>query len=240
MNDQIKIAICEDERTQLDYIRSLIDTWAGKNEILCKVDGYVSSEQLLYSFDKDFPYLIYILDIQMGEINGMELARRIRKQDRHAVIIFITGLREYALEGYEVGAMRYLLKPVKENELFDILNEILYEKKVAGDEYFLLEMHDEIHKISYDDIWYVMSKGHYVEMAYGEKKVEWKASIRSIQELFEKNGFVMTTRGLLVNLRRIARVGKTECLLDNGESVSISRNQYKKVNETFIEYYKDY
>lgn len=238
MWDGVKVAICEDEETERDYFRALVAEWAANNGISCVADGYVSAEQLIYSFDGAFPYQIYILDIQMGKMNGMELARKIRSEDSQAVILFLTGLKDYALEGYEVGAVRYLLKPVKKEELFGILDEVVKREKETGAACFLLERNGGIQKIPYHEIWYVESQGHYLEMAYGDEKVQWKASLGSVQDVFTANGFVMARRGVLVNLRRVARVGKTECVLDNGERVSVSRNQYKAVNEAFIRYYK--
>lgn len=239
MKKCIKIAICEDDKAQLDYIRRIVGEWALERHTDCEVDGFESAEQLVYSFDHDFPYHIYMLDIQMKKMNGMELARKIRDGDKQAVIVFITGLKEYALEGYEVGAARYLIKPIKEEEFSALLDEIVNKKLPEPEKYFILERHDKTLKIPYSDIWFVESQGHYVEMAYQEEKIRWKTGFGQIQSEFEENGFVMTRRGVLVNLERVARVGRTECVLDNGESVSVSRAQYKAVNQAFIEYYQN-
>lgn len=136
-------------------------------------------------------------------------------------------MREYALEGYEVGAFRYLLKPVKEEEFYRLMEQIVREREKEPVRYFLLEQRGEVLKIPYCDIWSIEAKGHYVELSYQEKTLEWKASLASLQEEFEGNGFVTVRRGMLVNVSRISRVGKTECVLDNGEAVPVSRNQYK-------------
>lgn len=238
MREEVKVAVCEDEEAQREYIRALVSEWAQNRGVSCRADGYVSAEQLIYSLDGAFPYQIYILDIQMGKMNGMELARKIRSEDSQAAILFLTGLKDYALEGYEVGAVRYLIKPVKKEELFGILDEAAKRESEADVSCFLLERNGGVQKIPYKEIWYVEAQGHYLEMAYGDEKVQWKASFGSVQERFTEQGFVLTRRGVLVNLCRIARVEKTECVLDNGERVSVSRNQYKAVNEAFIRYYK--
>lgn len=235
----MNIAICEDDLAQRQYLEALVSQWSQRGKIGCRVDCYQSAEQLYFSFDEKFPYDLYILDIQMGKMNGMELARKIRERDETASILFLTGLREYAIEGYEVGAVRYLVKPLKEDELLQILQDIYDRKKEEQQEtYFILEKHDEIVKIPYRDIWYLEAQGHYVELVYQEKRIRWKEVFGRLQQEFEKNGFVMTRRGVLVNMARIARVGKTACVLDNGETVLISRSQYKKVNEAFISYYR--
>ncbi len=243
MEKSIRIAICEDDETERGYICSLVRSWAKNNRRHCQVDGYASAEQLLYSFDDDFPYFFYLLDIQMGQMSGMELARRIRAKDKTAVIVFLTGLREYALEGYEVGALRYLMKPLREEDLYSLLSQAVAEYEDREETFFVWEQGSEVLRIPYADIWYLKANGHYIELLYWVRentchKLEWKASFGSVQAEFEQNGFVMVRRGILVNLQRIARIGKTECILDSGERLPISRNQYKKVNEAFIEWYR--
>ncbi len=247
MKNNLNVAVCEDDDTQREYICSLVSEWAEDREVSCRTDGYISSEQLIYSFDEGFPYQIYFLDIQMGEINGMELARRIRQQDRftdqnrYAEIVFLTGLKEYALEGYEVGAFRYLLKPVEKKEFFDLLDRLFEKRNRDERKYFVLQQHGEVIKIPYEEIWYLTSLGHYVEMVYGTREVQrvkWKAGFGKFMREFEENGFVLSYRGVLVNLGRISRVGKTECVLDNGEVLPVSRGQYKELNEAFIRYYQ--
>lgn len=238
MKQKFLVAVCEDDKTQLEYIQSFVSSFAEKERIPCQVEGYVSAEQLLFSFDREMPFDLYILDIQMGEMNGMDLARKIREQDREASILFLTGLREYALEGYEVGAVRYLIKPVKEVELYEILQEIYHQIGKMDKDVFLLECGDGIQKIPYENIWYLEAQGHYVKLAFEKEIIQWKAAFSSFQTLLEENGFVVAKRGLLVNLRRITRIGKNSCILDNGEEIPVSRSQYKKVNEAFIQYYK--
>lgn len=243
MQEKIRIAICEDDETERNYIRSLVLDWVKKCGKSCQVDVFASAEQLLYSFDDDLPYSIYILDIQMGQMSGMELARKIRERDKTAVIAFLTGVTDYALEGYEVGALRYLLKPVKEEEMGSLLSQAVAQCESVEERFFVLEQGSEVLKISYADIWYLESSGHYIELVYRERenpcrKICWKASLGSVQAEFERNGFVMARRGVLVNLQRIARIGRTDCVLDNGERLLISRNQYKRVNEAFIQFYR--
>ena len=238
MQRAIQFAICEDDKTEQAYIASLVRNWADRENHDCRIECYDSAEQLLYSFDGDFPFSIYILDIQMKKMNGVELARELRRRDKRAVILFLTGLLDYALEGYEVGAMRYLMKPVDEKEFYRILCRIEKEQSEETEAWFILERQEEILKIPYRDIWYLEAQGHYVELHYGEKVLRWKAGFGEYQREFEENGFVMVRRGALVNLGRVAKVGRTEGVLDNGETLPVSRGQYRRVNEAFISYYR--
>ncbi len=239
MQEKIRIAVCEDDDTEREYICSLVERWRDKNQTNCQIDAYRTAEQIMLSFDGEFPYSIYLLDIEMGKISGMEFAGKIRENDKEAVIIFLTGLAEYALDGYEVGAMQYLIKPIREEKLHTLLCQALDKLESNPEKFFVWEQGSEVLKISYDDIWYLEASGHYIKLFYGEHDICWKASLVSIQKEFEQNGFVMPKRGVLLNLRKIAGIGKTSCLLDNGKSVTISRNCYKKVNEAFINFYRN-
>lgn len=234
-----QIAVCEDDEIQLQYINKIIEDWVKKEGVLCRINTFSSGEQFWYSFDEDLPYALYILDIQMGKMSGMELARKIREKDERAVILFLTALREYALEGYEVKALRYLLKPIKEKEFIQLLRECYQAYSIAKEHFFLLERPDGVRKFPYSDIWYLEAEGHYISLFFKDQKIQWKASLGSLQKQFEEQGFVMTRRGLLVNISKITRVGKTECILDNGEKLPVSRGRYIAVNHAFIAYYRE-
>ena len=107
----IKIAICEDEKEQQELLKSYIDQIFDGLSVKYELEIYNLGEELLDSYSKDIDILL--LDIQMGQINGMDTARKIRELDDKVEIIFITSLIEYVLEGYEVRAYRYLIKPIK-------------------------------------------------------------------------------------------------------------------------------
>ncbi|HBF5972103.1 TPA: response regulator, partial [Clostridioides difficile] len=109
----IKIAICEDEKEQQELLKRYINQIFDALSVKCRLEVFNSGEELLEGYSKDTDVLL--LDIQMGQINGIDTARKVRVLDDKVEIIFITALIEYALEGYEVRAYRYLIKPVKYN-----------------------------------------------------------------------------------------------------------------------------
>ncbi|WP_286184103.1 response regulator [Clostridium sp. CCUG 7971] len=156
----IKIAICEDEKeTQIlieDYLNNIL-----KNiNVEYEIQKYISGEELLECNLKDIDILL--LDIQMGQINGMDTARKIREVDNKMEIIFITSLIDYVQEGYEVRAYRYLLKPIELEELkqhvLTCINEI--ENK---NNHIIIKNKSNTYKIYSDEIKYVeVQKKEYV------------------------------------------------------------------------------
>ena len=169
-------------------------------------------------------------------MNGMELARKLRSADKEAHIVFLTGLKEYALEGYEVGAVRYLLKPLKEENLFAALKEICEQETGRRTTYLLLANIGK--KILCRDILYVEADGHYLSFVQEKKTDQCKASLNSMAKELEEKGFALLRRGLYVNLYHVERIGRQECTLDDGSSLPVSRGCYQNLNQSFIRYYK--
>ena len=240
-----RIAICEDEKAQREYLLKLLETWQVVSEEKATVDTYTSAEQYLFETEGRTPYDLLLLDIQMGKMNGVELARKVREQDAKVSIVFLTGIKDYAIEGYEVGAVRYLLKPVKEAELFALLDRLCEEAKEQREDYFLFQSVGVTHRVPFSEILYAEADGHYVvlktvcrEEAGQTKEWKWKENISARSEELEAKEFFLLRRGLYVNLAKVEQIGKTECTLENGEVLPVSKARYQALNEAFIAYYK--
>ena len=235
-----RVAICEDEKVILDFETSLVKDWAETS--LCKgdleLDTYISSEQFLFESEDKAPYDLLIFDIQMKNMNGMELAKKLRSRGCDSVIIFITGVPDYAIEGYEVGAVRYILKPVKAEVLNGLLDSVWADRQKKAENYFILGQGSDLKKISFDKIIYIEARGHYVFMKGMDFEREWKAGFSETAESFNDKGFFCLRRGLLVNLSHVERITRTDCLLDNGESLPVARGVYKELNEAFIAFFR--
>ena len=159
-----RIAICEDEKNILDYENFIVKQWAEKRNLsqMVELDSYVSAEQFLFEMEDKAPYDVLIFDIQMKDMNGMELAKKLRASGCDSVIIFVTGVPDYAIEGYEVGAVRYILKPVRPEVLFSLLDAAFEEQQKKTEEYFVLGQGADLERIAFDKILYIEARGHYV------------------------------------------------------------------------------
>ncbi len=234
----IRIAICEDEKPQSEYVQSLLMKWEKASGRKVSIDSYNDAEQFIFGSEDKQEYDLLILDIEMGKMNGVELARKIRRERRDTRIVFLTGYKDFVFEGYEVGAIRYLLKPMKENQLFELMEAITKEMEQKQKEYFIFHCDGKLQKVEFRDILYIESNGHYLTMKTGTEFFEWKASLISVEEDFLKAGYGMIRRGLYVNPKHIKKIGKTECILDNNEILPVSKSRYKEINQSFITYYK--
>jgi DNA-binding LytR/AlgR family response regulator len=233
----MKIGICDDENVQLAYLNMVIGEWAKGKRVICETKLFVSAEQLLFEYPDSIPLDLLILDIQMGKMNGMELARELRIRDKELKILFLTGVKDYVFEGYEVGALRYLVKPVKEDQLMDILEEVYKQIKDNPRSYFIFTYLGEPVKIAYEDILYITVEGHYLHMVTLKSEYDWKESLSAMRELLELEDFILSHRSAIINIRHVDKIKKEECIMSNGQYVPISRGNYKEVNQAFIRYY---
>ena len=208
----MKIAYCEDEKIQKEILEESLGRW-GKTDLV----WYESAEQMLFECDGRYPFDLIILDIQMKKQNGMELARRIRQTDAQVPILFLTAMKEYVFEGYEVKALRYLIKPVQDEALFAILDEI----QSADQRYVLLNGS----RINLNDLIYVE-----------DHRQKEKIGIRELKAMLDET-FVMIHRSYLVNIAKVDQI-RREDLSAGSFTLPIARSQLKIVNEAFIRYNK--
>lgn len=233
----VKIGIVEDEAAQQAYVRSLIEKWFAGTDDRLQIVTCCSTEEYMFKYGEPGAFDILFLDIMLGATNGMELARKIRRTDHGVQIIFLTGVKDYVFEGYEIGAVRYLLKPVEEGELNRTLSLCCERLSQKSRECLVFRYQGESLRIAFSDILLVRVRGHYLQMQTRDKIFEWKGSMNGLKESLDEKRFVFANRSELVNLEYVTRITRQECFLENGETLEVSRGAYKGLNEAFMEYY---
>lgn len=228
----MKISICDDDIVQLDNLRHLLREWNSSAEI----SEYRSAEQFLFSYpDKSCDLLL--LDIEMGDMNGMELARKLRNNGDMLPIIFITGYSEFMQDGYDVEALHYLLKPVDKDKLFAVLDR--YASRHLTDNRVIFPSGDETVSINTDDVAYLEAFGKKTQITLKDgKEIICTCGLSSAAEKLN-SGFISCHRSYVVNIGCIRSISKTEVTLDSGQKIPLSRRLYDSVNKAFIEYYRE-
>ena len=228
-----RIAICDDEQNQIEYITSIVTSWSNHKGHSCEMRTFASAEAFLFEYEEDKAYDILLLDVEMKNMNGIELAKRIRKDNNRAEIIFITSHFEFVGEGYEVNALHYLIKPISVEKLTQVLTKAA-EKLSVEPPSVVISCEGETVKLYEADIRYVESFLHYIVIHTKDKEYKIRENI-SVFENKVSDVFYRIHRSYLVSLKYITRISRTSVNIGNTE-LPLSRGKYDNINRAFIEH----
>ncbi len=233
---KLKIAVCEDNKVDQDYVIKLLYEYANENGVILEIQTFISAEQFLFQYADEKDYQIIVLDIEMEKMNGVELAKKLREDNKEIQILFVTGFSDYISEGYEVDALHYLMKPVSKEKLFRVMEKAVSNLK-KEEKVLLVQENGEMLKVLAKSIFYVEVFSHSCSIHTTEGVIETKMTISDLEKkLFD--GFIRVHRSYLVNLERIKKIAKAEIFMENGNRVPLSRRRYKDVNIAFIRYFR--
>ena len=239
MEHTMTICYWEDESAQAKVFSIKIDQWAKNKNIAVHTDLFESAEEYLFQAEQN-TYDVIFLDISMRGQNGMELARKIREKEKDVVLVFVTSDASYVFDGYEVGAYRYLMKPVDEKKLWEILDYARMQREVEEENYILVKKDSQSVRVNLNDVLYMEAQKHYVNLYLEDQEsINIKTVFTELlQEMQEKSDTVLAThRSYAVNIEKVVRIGRMECVLADGSVIPVSRSFYKEVNEAFIRYH---
>lgn len=228
----ITIAICDDDNSQINALKKMLTEWNSCTAI----NEYNSAEQFLFNYP-DSSCDLLLLDIEMGDMNGMELAKKLRAKGDMLPIIFITGFSRYIGDGYDVEALHYLMKPVDKKKLFQVLDR--YAVRHKSDNRIILPSGNESVLVASDDIVYLEAFGKKTQVTLNDgKEITCTCGLSEASEKLGQ-GFVSCHRSYVVNIGLIRKISRIEVTMDSGKKIPLSRRAYDSVNRAFIDYYKE-
>lgn len=230
----MKIAVCDDERVISAQIKSLIEE---KKPDAC-IEIYASGEELLAA-EKDFD--IIFLDIKMDGMNGIDTAKTLRQEGKESVIVFITGVREYVFEAFDVSAFHYLLKPIEERRFSEVFERAVREAEKHtehGRRLFVVRTGKRSITLDKNDILYIESRAKKVEIHAKGKNVEIYAAMNELEAQMGE-GFYRSHRGYLVNMAYIAEYSNDSITLSNGETVYLAKEKYGEFVKMYMRYLRN-
>lgn len=226
-----KIAICDDADADRRYVSDMVKSWADHAGYTVHTDTFSSAESFLFHYAEESDYDILLLDIEMGAMDGVTMAKQLRKENDTVQIIFITGYSDYISEGYEVAALHYLVKPVKKEKLFSVLDRAA-EKLMRNEKVLNFEVGGEMVRVPIYQIRYAEVFGNYVTV-HAASDVHIKMTLGEIEKQLDDR-FYRVGRSAVVNLTQISRVTRTEIVLADGTAIPLPRGAYDGVNRAII------
>ena len=217
---ELRCAICDDQKKELDIIFSLLNKYLDKHGYVADIDTFSSGEELL---DADTSvYDLMLLDILMGEKTGIDTAEELIRRKSSAKVIFCSTSNEFAAESYEVNALRYLTKPVMEEKFFQTLT---YKKDRLDESILLSEI-----------LWIEADRHKCILHTTSGGTIPTTTSFAQIWEQLQEYDFIKPIRYAIVSLRMIAAIPSNELKLRDGTILSIGRTQRQAVKDAYMEY----
>lgn len=239
----MNIAIIEDEQIHRDFLIGYLNKWSQETRNPLEIDTFPSAESFLFAWEDKKSYDVLFVDIQMKAMNGMEMAKKIRENDKNVAIVFTTGITDYLEEGYEVEALHYLIKPISEEKVRTCMDKV--KNRNQQKKFLLLEINGELTKILEEQMVYIEARGHktIAELNVSIErrefcKVELNESFSKVEKQLDEKKFVKCHRSYLCNLEWVHHIDKTSVHMDSGSEIPVSRRAYPEVNQAFIRYYK--
>lgn len=229
---QYKIAAIDDNSADTQYVATLVTRWADSAGHVSHISHFPSAEAFLFQYEEERDFDILLLDIEMGEMNGVELARKVRQTNDAVQIVFITGYPDFIAEGYEVSALHYLMKPVSYEKLQEVLNRAA--ANLCKAERRLCVTYDRrTDYVPLSQILYIEAQKQYVLIHTFDNIYRMKQSFsETLSELDEY--FFQCQRSFCVNLRHVTQIKSDHALLKNGEEIPISRGMAPKLGKEII------
>lgn len=236
----LQIAVCDDEKEFRNAIKEILEMYLKAEGILYQIDTFESGKEFVEIGTDIMKYKVIFLDVNMKELNGIETAKKVRNLSREAFIVFATTYAEYALAGYGVEAIRYILKN-RENIKKDIcecmdtiiakMNYTQMKKKFDFNEetknvmlYHLIYIESRLHKLEF----HIMEDKERIYTMYG--------TLNEFEKEFSGTDFLRVHQSYFVNMKHVVRIKRYTLFLSNGKELDIPKARYRDVEKAIVEY----
>ena len=221
----MKLVICDDNQKDLDELENLLIKYGNHRSDICfEIEKFSDASTLLHKLQHHETADIYILDIIMSQITGIDLGNEIRKNDALSIIIYVTASDVFAMDAYNIHALRYLLKPVEENAFFEALDYTLSHMDARRDSVYVVKTKTGLKSIPYSQIEYIenssrklkihLTNGEEITSIYIRESFE-----KETEDLIHTKKFVYVHKSFLINMDYVRTVLQHTVVMDSGISI---------------------
>ena len=235
----LRIGICDDKQEDIDWIEGLAAGFSAEHpEMPVQIQVYKSPYDLLDDIEKTGGFDLYLLDILMPHMTGVDLARWIRKRGERAEILFLTVSREYAVDAFAVKAAGYLIKPVRKADFDEAVLDCIRRLSPQSNPALMLKSKDGLHRVLLHELVCIESFNHnqLCILSDGSTLETAVTLAEMMEELKEYPVFVRPHRAYIVNMDFIHRLTAYELLLTNGKRIPVPQSGYSKLKHAYLAY----
>lgn len=230
----LRIAIVEDEENYIHILRQYLQQFQEETGEDIEITEYHDGDEIAAFYKAQFD--IILMDIEMKFIDGMTAAEEIRKKDESVVIIFITNAPQYAIRGYEVGALDYILKPVSYFVFVQKLNKAITKLKKREKRWVTISTKNGVMRLEVSNIYYIESEGHNLIYHTKTEKILSAGTMKAMEEVMGRLDFTRINKCYLVNLEHVEGI-RDKFAVVHGEKLLISRPRIKLFMQELARYW---
>ncbi|MGN0505058.1 MAG: LytR/AlgR family response regulator transcription factor [Lachnospiraceae bacterium] len=230
----IRIAIVEDEETYALQLQEFLKKYEKENGETFQISLFSDGDEIVHKYKAE--YDIILMDVEMKFMDGMSAAEEIRKVDTEVVIIFITNMPQYAIRGYAVDALDYVLKPVSYFAFSQRLNRAIVRMKKRENKNIFISVKGGTIRLDVANIYYIESQGHTLNFHTAAGVYEASGTMRELEETLEPLNFYRGNKGYLINLAHVEGV-KDGVASVKGERLMLSRARKREFMEALTRYW---
>ncbi|MBQ7371421.1 MAG: response regulator transcription factor [Blautia sp.] len=229
----VKIALVDDEQEMRVQLSEYVNKYGAENRREFQIVPFPSGDALLENYQPEFEVIIF--DIDMPGTNGMDTARQVRAMDEHVVILFVTNIAQYAINGYEVEAVDYIIKPIGYYDFSMKFERALRRVVLKQVHQLVLESSEGPVRLNAEDILYVEVLGHYLVYHTTEKEHKVRGSMREAEETLRNYHFVRSHKSYLINLAQVKNIRASD-VVAGGIPVPLGRAYKDSLSKEYLLY----
>jgi len=230
----IRIAIVEDDNNYKEQLIDFLHKFKQERGETISIETFSDGDEIVENYHAQ--YDIILMDVQMQFMDGMSAAEEIRKMDSEVVIIFITNLAQYAIKGYAVDALDYILKPISYFQFSQRLTRAIERMKRREAQFITLRIKGGIRRFQVSDIYYIESFGHQLIFYTKEGEFSSSGTMKDLEEELADFHFFRGNKGYLINLAHVEGMNEN-CAVVRGNELLISRPRRKAFMEALANYW---
>lgn len=230
----IKIAIVEDEAMYANQLQDFLHQYEKENGEHFEITMYGDGDQIVHRYKSQFD--IILMDVEMRFLDGMSAAEEIRKIDTEVVIIFITNMAQYAIRGYAVDALDYVLKPVSYFAFSQRLNRAIGRMKKRESKVITINIKGGTVRVDVANIYYIESQGHTLIFHTSSGDYEAAGTMKEVEDRLAEENFFRGNKGYLINLAHVEGIQEGSAVV-KGEPLLLSRPRKKDFMEALTKYW---
>jgi len=228
-----RFAIVEDDREYAEQIRAFLERMQSETGEKFSIEEFSDGDLFISHFQSNFD--VILMDIEMPLLDGMSAAQEVRKTDEDVTIIFITNMPQYAIQGYRVGALDYILKPVSYYPFSQTITHALEKRMNKTERYIVAGVRGAKLKLAMSQICYIEVMDHDLTIHTTTENYPAKGTLKEMEQTLEPYHFIQCSKGFLVNLARVDGMDGHDLVVGK-EKIPVSRARYKAVLEALNDY----